>query len=173
MTTLAVLSNQRPLVRVDARLVHGQVIGGWVPFLRLQRLIVADDAAAADALGAAAMRLAAPPGVAIEIVALAECRTALERLPVNERTLVLFASVDNLCRACAGGLRPARVMIGVLPAGAGRVCVTPSVYLSRDDIAALYGLETGGIPIEIRSVPTEMALTTARAGEIVQRGAAS
>ncbi|HNI56824.1 MAG TPA: PTS sugar transporter subunit IIB, partial [Elusimicrobiota bacterium] len=35
-------------MRVDDRLVHGQVIEGWLPVVQAARLVVASDPAAAD-----------------------------------------------------------------------------------------------------------------------------
>ncbi|MFL5446580.1 MAG: PTS sugar transporter subunit IIB, partial [Myxococcales bacterium] len=46
------------LVRVDNRLVHGQVLEAWVPALSVQAILVADDEVAGNALARAAMGLA-------------------------------------------------------------------------------------------------------------------
>ncbi|HEX8536183.1 MAG TPA: PTS sugar transporter subunit IIB, partial [Cystobacter sp.] len=46
------------LVRVDNRLFHGQVVEAWLPHLKVSRVIVADDEAAASPLVRAAMALA-------------------------------------------------------------------------------------------------------------------
>ena len=46
------------LVRVDNRLIHGQVVEAWLPHLKVQRVVVADDEAASSPLIRAAMALA-------------------------------------------------------------------------------------------------------------------
>ena len=46
--------------RIDNRLVHGQVIEGWLPYLNAGHLIVANDALALDELQQQIMRLAIP-----------------------------------------------------------------------------------------------------------------
>ena len=43
------------LVRIDNRLVHGQVLEAWVPALSAQGILVADDEVAANPLARAAM----------------------------------------------------------------------------------------------------------------------
>ena len=48
------------LVRVDNRLVHGQILEAWMPRLRATALVVADDDAARSPLARAAMTLAVP-----------------------------------------------------------------------------------------------------------------
>jgi len=54
------------LVRIDDRLVHGQVVEGWVPHLKAQQVLVVCDSAAADELQVALMRLALPDAVGLE-----------------------------------------------------------------------------------------------------------
>ena len=43
------------LVRVDNRLLHGQILEAWVPRLEIEKVTVADDAAAASPLALAAL----------------------------------------------------------------------------------------------------------------------
>ncbi len=60
------------LVRVDNRLLHGQILEAWVPRLKVRRVVVADDEAAASPLAQAAMTLALPPDLPIRIGAVDE-----------------------------------------------------------------------------------------------------
>ena len=50
-------------LRVDERLIHGQVVTNWIRFLGLTNLIVANDAAAQDELQKGVLKMACPPGV--------------------------------------------------------------------------------------------------------------
>ena len=53
------------LVRVDDRLLHGQIICSWVPYLKADSLIVCSDEAASDKLLSGdhvGMRLGRPVG---------------------------------------------------------------------------------------------------------------
>jgi N-acetylgalactosamine PTS system EIIB component len=60
------------LVRVDNRLLHGQILEAWVPRLAIDQVIVADDEAAASDLAKAAMTLCVPPELPVRILALAD-----------------------------------------------------------------------------------------------------
>ena len=51
------------LVRVDNRLLHGQILEAWLPRLGAREVVVADDDAAASPLARAAMTLALPAGL--------------------------------------------------------------------------------------------------------------
>ena len=52
--------------RVDNRLVHGQVIEGWLPHLAAKHLVVANDAFASDLLRQQIAELAVPEDVDTE-----------------------------------------------------------------------------------------------------------
>ena len=53
------------VIRVDYRLIHGQVAISWVRKAGVDYLVVADDHAASDALVKMTMKLAQPSGVCL------------------------------------------------------------------------------------------------------------
>ncbi len=55
------------LVRVDNRLVHGQILESWVPHVKAQCIIVADDAIAGDVLNKTVIRMAVPSEIELII----------------------------------------------------------------------------------------------------------
>ena len=60
------------LVRVDCRLIHGQIIEAWVPFTRADTLLVANDDAASDTLQRSIMEMAVPPRLKVEVLGVAD-----------------------------------------------------------------------------------------------------
>ncbi len=145
------------LVRVDNRLVHGQILEAWVPRLRIRCVVVADDEAAASPLAQAAMTLALPPELQGSVLPVAQVAyDALSRAP--EPVLLLFREVEGLARAAAAGLTPAlapHVNVGNVHYGAGRRAVTPSVFLSDRELAELERLQAAGFDVAARAVPSD------------------
>ncbi len=145
------------LVRVDNRLLHGQVLEAWVPRLRVSAIVVADDAAAGSPLARAAMTLALPPGLTVEVRAVAELDwAALARAP--DTTLLIFRDVADLARAVGAGLTPEQaptVNLGNVHYADGRRAVTPSVFLSQAELDAVLRLARQGFAVEARAVPAD------------------
>ncbi|HET7826694.1 MAG TPA: PTS sugar transporter subunit IIB [Anaeromyxobacter sp.] len=145
------------LVRVDNRLLHGQILETWIPKLGIQEVVVADDEAAGSELARAAMTLCVPPELPARIVPLREAPwTALaqKKAPV----LVLVRDVSALAAARASGLSPdlaPRVNVGNVHFGPGRKAVTPSVFLSAAELETLRVLAAAGFAIEARAIPSE------------------
>jgi PTS system mannose-specific IIB component len=160
------------LVRVDNRLLHGQILEAWVPRLGITRVVVADDEAAASPLARAAMTLCLPPTIAADIVPVSDVRYAALAAG-RERVLLLFREVATLMRGVAEGLTPAvahAVNLGNVHYAPGRQPVTPSVFLSADEVSDVQRLAALGFDVEARAVPSD-APTGPRA--IAQKYAAS
>jgi mannose/fructose/N-acetylgalactosamine-specific phosphotransferase system component IIB len=153
------------LVRVDNRLVHGQVVEAWLPHLKVARVVVADDESAKSPLVRAAMALAVQDNVQVQILPLSEVDFAALALD-EPRTLLLLRDVNALVGAVARGLRPERVNLGNVHFGTGRKLVTASVFLTDAEAEVLAQLETSGIDVEVRAVPTDKPMTMA---DIVER----
>lgn len=146
-----------PLVRADNRLLHGQILEAWVPRLGVDEVVVADDEAAGSTLARAAMTLCVPPDLPVRIERLGDVRWD-ELAAAKDRILVLVRDVESLTRARAAGLTPAmapRLNLGNLHFGPGRLPITASVFVTRDELAAIRELAEAGFDIEVRAIPSE------------------
>jgi PTS system N-acetylgalactosamine-specific IIB component len=146
-----------PLVRVDNRLLHGQVLETWIPRLEASLVVVADDQAAGSALARAAMTLCVPPDLPVQVEPLAQVRFA-DLAAAAGPVLVLVREVAGLVRASQLGLTPALcpvLNVGNVHFAPGRRPVTPSVFLSAEEIEALRVLAAEGFRIEVRAIPSD------------------
>src|SRR5664279_287697 len=81
------------LVRIDDRLIHGQVVAGWLRALGAKRIVIVDDATARDEFLREVLTLAAPQGVPVEVLGLAEgAARCLELASTPEPVIVLARS---------------------------------------------------------------------------------
>jgi mannose/fructose/N-acetylgalactosamine-specific phosphotransferase system component IIB len=157
------------LVRVDNRLVHGQVLEAWLPALGAHGILVADDEAAGNVLARSAMALAIPPKVSFQVVrvdAAAEMLKPGGKGPQAARTLLLLRDVRDAVALHEQGVSMPKLNLGNIHFRAGRKQVAPSVFLGGDELAALERLASEGTEVEVRAVPGEPALPLA---EIKQR----
>ena len=66
------------MVRVDCRLIHGQVVEAWLPFISADCVIVANDEASSDPLQKTIMEMAVPPQVETAVLGIDEAVPAFE-----------------------------------------------------------------------------------------------
>jgi len=64
-------------VRIDDRLIHGQVVVKWLRYLGCKEILIVDDALCHDDFMQNVLRLAAPPGVRVRVAAVHEAARLL------------------------------------------------------------------------------------------------
>ena len=142
------------LVRVDSRLIHGQISTSWVPQLGLEVALVADAEVLADPLEATLVRGAAPLGLEVELCPPPEVSTRLDAHG-DRQVLVLFRTVAAVHEAWESGFRFEQLNLGNCHSGAGRARLTDSVYLADDDLARLYVLHDAGVELVCQALPSD------------------
>ncbi len=143
------------LLRIDERLIHGQVIVGWGATLHPERIVVIDDDLADSAWEQELYTLGLPEDVSAEFHSVSEGRLRLAAWRSSTtRTVILTRTVEAMQRLAAeGALRGAEVNIGGLHHAPGRQQVLPYVFLSDDERTALQELAEAGLDVSARDVP--------------------
>ncbi len=161
------------LVRVDNRLVHGQVLEAWLPAIDAQAILVADDEAARNTLVRSAMALAIPPRVSFRVLPVAQAAELLgpggAGAP-SPRTLVLLRDVRDALALSKAGVALPRLNLGNVHFSSGRKQVSASVYLDAAELQALEELAAAGTEVEVQAVPAEHPAPLALLKERFARG---
>lgn len=129
-------------LRIDDRLVHGQVIVGWLPHLQASHLLVLNDKTAADIMRQEMMSLSVPASVKLLFSAPGTIDPDLE-FPLQ--TLAVAGSPRDAWLAIQAGLAPEVVNIGGLHSRAGREEIREALHLDSDDREHLQKIMEAGI----------------------------
>jgi mannose/fructose/N-acetylgalactosamine-specific phosphotransferase system component IIB len=145
-------------VRIDDRLIHGQVVEGWVHYLKATRILVADDRVAANALQRSIMEIAVPQGLTVTIGGVLEiCRQA-RAAGENERAILLFSNPTDVLQALKSGLLCRTINLGGMHYIPGKRKLREVLSVDDADIASLRAIMDRGIAICVQSVPNEKPL---------------
>ncbi|MCK4303794.1 MAG: PTS sugar transporter subunit IIB [Candidatus Eisenbacteria sp.] len=143
------------LVRVDDRLLHGQVVYGWGQMISPRKYLIADDEVAADEWECEAFRSAAPPDVTVEVISLSAFAEAWVSLPDPSGTVVLLRGLPGLERLVKARFKVAAgVNLGGLHARPGTREILPYLHLTKDDEQLLRELLHNGYPLYAQDLPT-------------------
>jgi PTS system mannose-specific IIB component/fructoselysine and glucoselysine-specific PTS system IIB component len=146
------------LTRVDDRLIHGQVVVGWVPALQVQRIVLVSDDVRQNPWEQELYVLGVPPGLKVEFASVAETLGAIhDWADDNIRTLLLIGDVDTVVQLCDGTDLITKVNIGGLHESGGRAQRLAYVYLSDDEAGKLRSLHESGVEVTAQDVPTAKA----------------
>lgn len=143
-------------VRIDNRLVHGQIIETWLPYTHAKHIIVANDAVAGDNLQQQIMSLAIPQSVRCFFCFVDELNDKIPTLTADKgSSIILFSSCADVRRSLDSGFRVSSVNIGNIHYGPGKKQISPSVALSSDDESCLHYFKGQGIELDFRCVPND------------------
>ena len=145
-----------PFVRIDNRLVHGQIIESWLPFTRARMILVVNDELAADYLRQEIMSLAIPAGVRIAFLPVQGLIRFLSRNPLDAGdALILFSNCRDALRAYEEGFGFDDLNLGNLHYAPGKKQVCPHVALSEEDEYCLDFFRDRGVRLDYRCVPSD------------------
>jgi len=143
------------LVRVDDRLLHGQIICSWVPHLKADALIVASDDAVKDVMTNQIMKACACGELSVTVLSVDEAIGRARRCAESgdERAIVILGDIKDALRLYKGGVRFNSLNLGNVHHESGGRVFSSSVALNLEDEACIGELEAGGVEIDIRDVP--------------------
>jgi PTS system mannose-specific IIB component len=150
-------------VRIDNRLVHGQVIESWLPYTKSRLIVVANDDLAEDPLRQEIMGLAIPGDIQKAFLKVENVTDFLyEKFRAQEEidALILLADCCDAKRAYEKGLAFLRLNVGNLHYGPGKTQVCAHVALSAEDKKCLRYFKESGVKIDFRCVPNEPVQVT-------------
>lgn len=144
------------LARVDDRLIHGEVVMGWIPAMRITRIIIVDDFLAANPFATRALQALVPPDIKCFVYTI---KKASDRLmaegPKGERLLLLVKTPLTLQALVEAGLSLQECNIGCVGIDTGRKPFFKNISLTRDEVLALDALRNHGCVPYYQLVPDQ------------------
>jgi D-glucosaminate-specific PTS system IIB component len=181
---------QVAFVRLDDRLIHGQVVVKWLRYLHCKEILIVDDQLWRDDFMQNVLRLSAPSGVRVHITPVHQALQRLEslsshrcatdaksgnlsgeeaarRLPsaaVNDghRVMVLVRSPQTAKALLENGFPLSELNVGGLGAGEGATRLHRSVSANSQQIAALRAMQDQGVRVYFQAVPEERPVEMAK-----------
>lgn len=141
------------VIRVDDRLIHGQVVFGWTQALGIQQILVADDATAANPSQRDLLLLAVPAGVVADVLTVADAAAVIRASSSNVPTMVLVRGPFELLALKEAGVEMRDVNVGNVHTGEGRRRLTKEVHATDAEIAVWRRLADEGVRLEALWMP--------------------
>ena len=138
------------MVRVDYRIVHGQIVAKWIKFRPVDRLILADDSLVDDPFMGDIYRMAVPDRE-VDIVKLGDVQTAIDRK--NDTVLLIFKDVASAYTVYKNGLQLPELNVGAVQNSAQRKAVVQGVALSVEEYEKLSEMKAEGVNVFLQPIP--------------------
>jgi PTS system mannose-specific IIB component len=144
------------LVRVDDRLIHGQVVTIWLKALNARRIVIVDDRTARDEFLREVITLSAPPGVPVEVLDVESgTQRVLDLVADPEPVFVLVRTPIVALHLREAGVEFPLLNVGGLGAGPTRKPLYRNISANPEELEAMRRLESMGTTVELRIVEND------------------
>ncbi|MBI4209668.1 MAG: PTS sugar transporter subunit IIB [Deltaproteobacteria bacterium] len=144
------------LVRVDDRLIHGQVTEVWVPHLTVHRILVVDDRVAQDSKEKKILTLGVSSSTQVEFLTVKQLVAQYPKLTQDKtRILVLFGRMDLAYQVYIQGFHYSHLNLGNIHEESGTKALSPSVCVNPGSFGQLKTLAQAGVTVTLQAIPSE------------------
>jgi len=144
------------LTRIDNRLIHGQVMEAWVPFVQADCIVVANDDAAMSPLKKAMMEACVPRSMKIVVGTIGDIAQRMQGEELSSsRVLLLLENAHDALDLYRAGVQFAQLNLGNMHASQGKVAVSCTLCIDGEDVERLRDLEAEGVKISARCIPQD------------------
>lgn len=138
-------------IRIDERLIHGQILQKWLEYTGCSIIYVIDDEVAGDPITQSVLVMTVPEKVCVEFL---DERAGAERIRETKGTvMVLLKSLGTLQRLFDRGVRAERVNVCRLPYAPGKKMICQNLFVSDAEEEILRQMIREEIDIYVQTVP--------------------
>lgn len=143
-------------IRIDDRLIHGQVATRWATGLRVNRIMVIDNDVANDDVQKSVLRMAAPSGISTSIITEEKAITNIKAGKYDkQRVLLVVRRPRVLLNLVEAGLDIQKINIGNMSNREETVQVKKSVSLTAEERQDIEALIAKGVKVTAQMVPDD------------------
>ena len=154
------------LLRVDYRLIHGQITNSLVGQLGCHCFLIANDKVPGDILRKNALKLAKPPETKLVMKTVEDSIEAINSGVTDKYKLfVIVENVQDARRMVEGCPVFERVNLGNIRMYAGAKQLGTTVFVSEKDMEDIRAMQEKGVSVDVQSIPRDKR-TEVRRGKI-------
>lgn len=146
-------------IRIDERLIHGQVATLWQGVWNCNRIMIIDEKSANDPVLKSVLRIACPGAVRLSVLdAPTAAKNLLSGKYGREKIVIVTKTPGNILALVNNGFMPeCEITVGNMSNGANKKKVTHSISVTDQDIKDFEELNARGCRFVKQLVPSEAA----------------
>ena len=141
-------------VRIDDRLLHGQVIAVWLNQLGANRIVIIDDFASKDSFSKTVLKMGRPPTVKLSILSVESAsRNFNDKKYEGDKIFVIVRDPKTLIDCSNNNLKFGEVNIGFMGDADDKVRISKQIYCSYQQLNHFKTLMDMGVKLTSYSTP--------------------
>jgi fructoselysine and glucoselysine-specific PTS system IIB component len=143
------------LVRIDHRLLHGQVVFSWTKTLGISRIIVVDDETAKDEMKKMSLSLSKPVGVILNIFSVGDIVARISKVEqLKENIMIVFGGTKSALEFCKSYPKITEINYGGIANKENSKQYSSAIFLNEEELKDTKELKEMGIGLYMQQVPT-------------------
>lgn len=141
-------------LRVDGRMIHGQVATAWARLLVIDSILVVNDEIAEDEMQKVLLELAVPGGVDLYVASVDEaCRLLTEQKLIGSKSMIVFRKLQDAVRLYDKGYKFTALNLGGMYFEAGKTQYAKALCLNDSDIQDIKYIQSRGVDVFYQVAP--------------------
>ncbi|MCY6957240.1 PTS sugar transporter subunit IIB [Clostridium brassicae] len=143
------------LLRIDHRLLHGQVIFSWCKALQITRIIVIDDDSANNEFKKMSLNLTKPPEIKLNIFTVDAAISKMDKIEnLSDNVMIIFGGTNSTLRFCEQYPNIKEINYGGIAKKDNSKQFSTAIFLNDSEIEDSRKLKDIGIYLYMQQVPT-------------------
>jgi fructoselysine/glucoselysine PTS system EIIB component len=144
------------LVRVDHRLLHGQVAFSWTNTLGADCILIANDEVVNDEIYKTTLKLAKPQGVRLVIKNIQDSINSIESgITDKYKLFIVVSSIEDAYKLATSVKEIKSINLGGVKIKEGTRAISQTINVTPHEEDLIKQLLESGVEVEIRQVPTD------------------
>ncbi len=143
------------LIRIDDRLIHGQVTTAWLRVYDADTIIIANERVANSPVYKSIFSVAQVPGKEILLLAPTAAAEHIQKSDPHETFFVITPTPVDVVTLMDQGLEVKKINVGGLQGRPNTKKLAKVVYATPDEEKAFIELKSRGVEMEVQMVPTD------------------
>lgn len=140
------------LVRIDDRLIHGQVMTSWLNYTSANKIMIIDDEVANDAFMKSVLKTCVPANVKLATFTVEKAAARLKKGFAGDKCIILVKYPKTLYRLMSEGIVFDHVNIGGMGVSGDRTKFFRNISASEEEKKMLKELVEAGSKIGVRII---------------------
>ncbi|WP_137665084.1 PTS sugar transporter subunit IIB [Enterococcus hulanensis] len=143
-------------VRIDERLIHGQVATMWTNHLKANRIMVVDNEVVKNEMEKDVLKMAKPNSVKLSILTTKGASARIKDGQYdNQKVFLIVKNPETLIELVDSGVELVEVNVGNMSAKKGSKQVAKSIGVTPENIESFNYLNEKGVKLVAQMVPNE------------------
>ena len=143
------------LVRIDYRLIHGQIATTWINDYNIEQVLIVDDNVVQDKMQQSVISMTAPANVKVKVFGVDSFIGIYKKNPIKRRTMIVLTNSIDAYRLLAGGVQIDYLNVGGMRYLDGRTKIARAVSVTPEEREAFKKIIEMGIDVRIQMIPRD------------------